>query len=467
MKVCSYIGKRCLPLREEKLIWADGSQAAAMEMSFQLTLCEAARAGHDATCALLLGPPFAATRSGEAFEEAIKRGHTRVCQALLQASPCHTGTQYDGARFAVAAEAGNLKRCQEVLKSRNLSEDELAWALAMAGKAGQLQACHMLLQLDLCQPTCGMEKQELPADVCLPELLLGQGAAADGTALAGAAPAPKYRDRALVCAAGAGMLEVCQQLQGKGASVRAYQSLALVAAASSGQVPLCRWLLQHGTYSWAQCSKGLLVAAKAGNLDLCKLLLTFGAEASAQDSQPLIRAVEAGNLELCRLLLKRGAQAYAQGSLALVKAAEAGHLHMCQALLEAGARAFDRKNRALIAAATHGALPVCRLLLAHGAQAGRRSLEAAALAGNAELCKLLMSTGARDTHEERGVNILILAARGGHAAVCQALLKQGGYASGQMSRAVAAAAEHGHSAVCAHLNKELCRLCQLEAEVAQ
>lgn len=239
-------------------------------------------------------------------------------------------------------------------------------------------------------------------------------------------------------AVAAGQVELAAILTERHADVGAVDTsgrTALFHAAASGHEPLCTWLLGRGLRASAldDCERiALHSAAEGGSVRVVEVLLEVDpAQLEEEDWQgwrPVHVAVGRGHADVCRLLVGRRADPHAPldfGVTTLQMAAEGGHEAVLELLLAnlageslisavAARRTADGKT-AWLAACAEGQLQCCRRLWdALGASGGGASVGEAS--------------------DRDGRDALMLAARGGHAAVCEWLLQAGAVPLGLTTR---------------------------------
>lgn len=154
-------------------------------------------------------------------------------------------------------------------------------------------------------------------------------------------------------------------------------------------------------------------ACISGRVELVKLCLDKGVSSRASDSYgrtPLHYAAIHGHHEICEILLKHGVDATAvdmDGQTPLIQAVVAGHVRCVEVLVRyAGAgiletSAISNDLIPLSLACQHGRLNVAQLLLKNGAKVlpnseGLYPQHLAARAGHAQVCELLVQEGGAD-----------------------------------------------------------------------
>ncbi|XP_038219833.1 ankyrin repeat domain-containing protein 50, partial [Zerene cesonia] len=308
------------------------------------------------------------------------------------------------------ALAALLKRCPQLVESRDSTGSTALHAAARSGRAG----CAALL---------------LRAGA--------SAAAADGEGWS-----------VLRAAAWAGHSEVVDVLLEHGCDVDCVDAdnrTALRAAAWSGHEAVAARLLAGGAAPDRADACGrtaLMAAAYMGHADIVRMLLDAGADPDRADEDgrtSLAVAALCGTGAACAaLLLERGADAARRdrdNAAPLLVAAFEGHTEICEVLLEAEAdiEATDSAGRtALWAAASAGHAATVRLLLFWGAcvdtmdAEGRTVLSTAAAQGNVEVVRQLLDRGLDEHHRDNsGWTPLHYAAFEGHIEVCEALLEAG------------------------------------------
>lgn len=189
---------------------------------------------------------------------------------------------------------------------------------------------------------------------------------------------------------------------------------SLIACARDGHVELGRSLLEHGADVNSPDPSGLtplLIAAKKGNAEIIQVLLDAGANVDARDKRgnsALMRAASRGYGAVVTMLLEAGASINAtneDGVSALMRAAALGYADTVRALLAAGADVDMKEpygNTALSFASANGHEAVVRVLM------------------NEQSIGTVMAGHIEPDHQ--GESPLVLAARGGYAAVVKQLL---------------------------------------------
>ncbi|KAI5810847.1 ankyrin repeat-containing domain protein [Pyronema omphalodes] len=264
---------------------------------------------------------------------------------------------------------------------------------------------------------------------------------------------------ALQAAAGAGHLEVVNQLLRVQADVNAEPSkedgrTALQAAAEGGHLDVVNRLLEsNADINAIPCfwhgRTALQAAAGGGHFDVVNRLLEFNADVNAEPSKEdgrtaLQAAAGGGHLGVVKRLLEFNADVDAGpskdgGRTALQAAAEGGHLHVVNRLLESevdvNAVPCECHGRtALQAAAEGGHLDVVNRLLESNGDVnaepsewgGRTALQAAAGGGHLDVVKRLLEFNAdvdAGPSKDGGRTALQAAAEGGHLHVVNRLLE--------------------------------------------
>ena len=158
--------------------------------------------------------------------------------------------------------------------------------------------------------------------------------------------------------------------------------------------------------------------------------------AFAQSADDLFTAVKIDNLRGVRNLVERGIDPNANdaaGDSALTVAIRSDASNVAAFLIAHPEVDPDRRNNALetpmMLAAFRNRLDLVEKLIARGAQVnntGWTALHYAASAGNVEIVKLLLEHAAYiDAESPNKTTPLMMAARGKHRAVCDALLEEG------------------------------------------
>jgi ankyrin repeat protein len=202
----------------------------------------------------------------------------------------------------------------------------------------------------------------------------------------------------------------------------------------------------------------LIPAASAGHLEICQFLLEQGADVHAADKDGITALMEAsimGHEAIVKLLLEKDATVDAAANsevTALWLAASEGQAAIVKLLLEKGAAATNTRSdgiTALMTAAMGGHTAVVQLLLEHGADVtaadpeGSTPLMNAAENGTVAVLELLTAAASNDpayvnTMSKAGFNALIIAAAHGHVEAVRHLLKSGANAEAAADTSVTA-----------------------------
>lgn len=145
---------------------------------------------------------------------------------------------------------------------------------------------------------------------------------------------PDYVIGFLYSAAGAGDIEILQQLFNEGVSLNStlnqYPYSPLIFAIINEQKEAVKFLLSKGMGTRTQ-ENAFVSASKVGNLDIVKTLLEYGADINEQDREgntALIQATSLDNITLVRFLLSKGADRTIKNNFkltALLSAQRWGH----------------------------------------------------------------------------------------------------------------------------------------------
>ncbi|TQV94508.1 NmrA family protein [Cordyceps javanica] len=251
----------------------------------------------------------------------------------------------------------------------------------------------------------------------------------------------------LQCAVRAGRQKIVKVLLDRGATVAAckddHQS-PLSIAVEEGHVGIARLLLARGADSnlTNDCCTMLQMAHRADSLATFRLLLENGVDvdrAGCDGYSPLYTAAWHGKLEIVTLLTEHGADINNGGSgdwSPVQAAVENGHLPILEYLVQRGANtdteAVGQKSSLVMIASAGGKLEVVKWLLANTSLRvddvdafGRTALHYAARTGRVPVMETLATTypdilSARDL---TGATAFMLAARNGHTAALQSLLR--------------------------------------------
>ena len=154
----------------------------------------------------------------------------------------------------------------------------------------------------------------------------------------------------------------------------------MLAAASNGQTEVCELLIEKGktnseeTWLGRGCT-ALIQAGLGGHASTVALLLSKGARPDVRDQgyTPLLIAAQRGHTVVCELLLRKGKanieDTTPDGSTALKLAAGEGFVSTVELLLSKGANVSTKDNKGftpLLIAAKYGHAEVCELLLETG-----------------------------------------------------------------------------------------------------
>jgi ankyrin repeat protein len=289
-----------------------GADVDAADRDGSTALMHADRYGQTAIRSLLLthgANVDARERHGySALMTAASFGRDESCRAFLDAGARVDITSSAGEQaLAIAARSGHLSTCSLLLAAGAAIDAANAYlesALTAASRAGHLDVCKLLLE-------SGAEIDEVALEAA------ATGSEDIFSSLMDRAPEldEGKLSAVLLAAAGAGARTNCDRLL----EAKAPASLdALLDAAAAGHIGVCELLISHGAP--VNSAEGgalapLHAATRSGSVSLCEFLLKAGAEVDGVGSRPgwtaLYEAIDwgaAGALDVCRLLIEGGAE---------------------------------------------------------------------------------------------------------------------------------------------------------------
>ena len=406
------------------------------EQPWDSALSSAINGGHELIIQQLIAE--GASCGPDMLSLAVRRGHTRVVQYLIQH---YSHDSLILSYLLVEAVKNGFKSIAELLLENGADieiQSDQGRPLHVAAKSGNLDLLRFLLDRGADIDSEGKPKQP---SVFIHEDLQG------GT----------LQDGALQCAACRGNLPMVQYLVEHGADPDKYgysQRNALQHAASSGHNLVITELLAAGANvnSRGPMGSALHCAINGSQLDTVRLLLQMDAnageipEATAENTSPwpnpLLQASMNGEFQIAKILLDAGADPNASSilwgnsTLPLHAAAEIGNIEILQVLLEYGAdvnaQAEDGFSAIHFAAygGHHDALQL--LLLDHHADPrvvlfnGSLALHTAASHGYPQCIDVCLEAGLDvSSQNDQGRTALHWATESGHRAAVEKLLTKG------------------------------------------
>ncbi|KAJ7392340.1 Ankyrin repeat and KH domain-containing protein 1 [Desmophyllum pertusum] len=346
--------------------------------------------------------------------EAASGGHVNVAKMLLERGACINShsNEFKESALTLACYKGHLEMVKFLLDAGADQEhktDEMHTALMEASMDGHVEVARLLLDHGA--------QVNMPADSF---------------------------ESPLTLAACGGHVELADLLIKRGAFLEEVNDegyTPLMEASREGHLDMVALLLEHGADIHAQTEEtqetALSLACCGGFQDVAAFLLQAGASIEQGSSTPLMEAAQEGHVDLVKFLLEQGANVNATtatGDTPLSFACENGHTDVADVLLSAGAE-LEHESEAgrtpLMKAARAGHLCTVQFLISRGADVSRQTtmndhtvLSLACAGGHLAVVELLLAHGADPLHKLKdNSNILIEAAKGGHAAVICFLLE--------------------------------------------
>lgn len=346
--------------------------------------------------------------------EAASGGHVNVAKMLLERGACINShsNEFKESALTLACYKGHLEMVKFLLDAGADQEhktDEMHTALMEASMDGHVEVARLLLDHGA--------QVNMPADSF---------------------------ESPLTLAACGGHVELADLLIKRGAFLEEVNDegyTPLMEASREGHLDMVALLLEHGADIHAQTEEtqetALSLACCGGFQDVAAFLLQAGASIEQGSSTPLMEAAQEGHIDLVKFLLEQGANVNATtatGDTPLSFACENGHTDVADILLSVGAE-LEHESEAgrtpLMKAARAGHLCTVQFLISRGADVNRQTslndhtvLSLACAGGHLAVVELLLAHGADPLHKLKdNSNILIEAARGGHAAVICFLLE--------------------------------------------
>ncbi|XP_058961953.2 ankyrin repeat domain-containing protein 17 isoform X2 [Pocillopora verrucosa] len=346
--------------------------------------------------------------------EAASGGHVSVAKMLLERGACINShsNEFKESALTLACYKGHLEMVKFLLDAGADQEhktDEMHTALMEASMDGHVEVARLLLDHGA--------QVNMPADSF---------------------------ESPLTLAACGGHVELADLLIKRGAFLEEVNDegyTPLMEASREGHLDMVALLLEHGADIHAQTEEtqetALSLACCGGFQDVAAFLLQAGATIEQGSSTPLMEAAQEGHVDLVKFLLEQGANVNATtatGDTPLSFSCENGHTDVADVLLSAGAE-LEHESEAgrtpLMKAARAGHLCTVQFLISRGADVNRQTtvndhtvLSLACAGGHLAVVELLLAHGADPLHKLKdNSNILIEAAKGGHAAVICFLLE--------------------------------------------
>ncbi|XP_048578543.1 ankyrin repeat and KH domain-containing protein 1 isoform X2 [Nematostella vectensis] len=346
--------------------------------------------------------------------EAASGGHVGVAKLLLENGACINShsNEFKESALTLACYKGHLDMVKFLLDAGADQEhktDEMHTALMEASMDGHVEVARLLLDHGA--------QVNMPADSF---------------------------ESPLTLAACGGHVELATLLIERGAYLEEVNDegyTPLMEAAREGHLEMVSLLLDHGADIHVQTEEtqetALSLACCGGFQDVAAYLLQAGADIEQGSSTPLMEAAQEGHVDLVKFLLEQGADVNATtatGDTALSFACENGHTDVADVLLQSGAdleHESEGGRTPLMKAARAGHLCTVQFLISRGADVDRQTsnndhsvLSLACAGGHLAVVELLLAHGANPYHKLKdGSNMVIEAAKGGHAAVICYLLE--------------------------------------------
>lgn len=375
-------------------------------------------------------------------------GHTDIVPILVEAG-ASIEDQNDVGHTALmeAASAGHLEIARYLVsKGCNInvhSNEYKETALTLAAYKGHLEMVRFLMSFsDHDQAARAEEIQtalmeaSMDGHVEVARLLMDAGAQPNMP--------PDGFESPLTLAASGGHVELAQLLLKRGANIEEINDegyTPLMEAAREGRDEIAALLLSQGAcvnfITEESRETALSLACCAGHIDVVNLLIKSGADLELGCNTPLMEAAQEGHLDIVNRLLEEGANVNAVNDsleTALTFAAENNHVDIVAALIEEKAildHGNENERTALMRAAQAGHYEVLELLLEAGADPNLTTLNnedtalsLACASGQEHIVNILLNKGANLNHRLKdNSNMLIEAAKGGHARIVQLLIE--------------------------------------------
>ena len=431
---------------------------------------------------------FSETNDGRScLHLAAKRGHLKICRALLQNYNLDMYARDDSGLYVLhhAAWSGYLELFQYLIEKGSdifIKTKNNSSCLHFAAKVGSLKICRVVLQnynFDInARDDDGLTILHSAAwsgDSELLQYLIEKGSDVYSKT--------KNGRSCLHIAAEQGHLKICRMLlthYNFAIHERDDDGLAVLHnAALGGDLELFQYLIENGSDVFSKTKNGrscFHIAAEEGYLKICRVLLenyNFDVHEIDDDGLAVLHnAALAGDLELFQYLIESGSDVFSKttdGRSCLHIASRQGHLKVCRALLqnynfdisvrddsgwsvlhhaacsfdleifqyliEKGSDIFAKaksNSSCLHIAAQVGDLKICKAVLQNydfdinaRDDDGFTFLHSAAWSGYSELLKYLIETGSDIfSKTKNGRSCLHIAAEQGHLNICRMLLQR-------------------------------------------
>ena len=361
-------------------------------------LINAIKYGHYDACILLL-EHGAVDKYEEALLFAAERGHTRICELLLDSGYNPMGNYWcgdeNGTALHLAAKEGHIDTCKLLIKRGadiNFTVGSFGTPLHAAASSAHIDICKLLLDN-------GANMYEY-----------GYGTG-------------NYNNLPIDVAAMYGHTNVCKVFIDAGMDLSNNDEAPLLAMIYR-HYETCRFLIRHGASTQGLIEKEfnitylntitptmkgntpLIHAIMGGHYDACALLL-LDYNADKYKDRPLHTAARYGRIDICELLLSIGVDINytddVYGTVLDHTVLSADNVETCRFLLSKGAdpnKSINYLDSPLHNAVANSNLELCKLLIEHGVDIeardglGATPLRNAIANGYTNIAKLLITKGA-------------------------------------------------------------------------
>jgi ankyrin repeat protein len=390
-----------------------------------------------------------------ALHQAVGRGHVEFVRLLLSHSKAALNVRGQGGMtpLLLALSQGHAEVVKYLLEAgadATLADEAGNTALHQAAGGGHAETVRLLLS----HSKAGLNVRGEGGMTSL-LLALSQGHAEAVKYLleagADATLADEAGNAALHQAAGGGQAGIVRLLLSRSKAelnVRGQDGgTPLLLALSQGHAEVAKYLLEAGADATLADEVGnaaLHQAAGRGHAETVRLLLSYSkAELNVRGQDggpPLLLALSRGHAEVVKYLLEAGADvtlADEVGNAALHQAAGGGHAEIVRLLLSGSKAELNVRGQhgmtPLLLALSQGHAEVVKYLLEAGAdvtladEVGNTALYLAVELDQVEIVRLLLSHSKAELNVkgQRGMTLLLLALRRGHAEVVKYLLEAG------------------------------------------